>query len=151
MSPQPTAAQMDNPEDRSPPNQASAPAERHLFHLEGEYWTVVFAGASLRFRDKRGLRHLAVLLQRPHERIAAIELERLQPPDPAPDAVETAASARERARVNVTRAIRAALRRIEAHAPALAAHLEATIHTGAFCRYNPDPRAPIVWDVRSGR
>jgi len=57
----------------------------------------------------------------------------------------TAGSAAERARVNITRAIRATLTRIGAHSPALAGHLDATIHTGTFCSYTPDPRAPITW------
>jgi len=57
----------------------------------------------------------------------------------------TTGSAAERARVNITRAIRAALARIRAHSPALADHLDATIHTGTFCSYAPDPRAPITW------
>jgi tetratricopeptide (TPR) repeat protein len=51
----------------------------------------------------------------------------------------------ERARVNITRAIRGAVSRIRAHSPALADHLDATIHTGTFCAYTPDPRAPITW------
>ena len=51
----------------------------------------------------------------------------------------------ERARVNITRAIRGALSRIRAHSPALADHLHATIHTGTFCAYTPGPRAPITW------
>jgi len=54
-------------------------------------------------------------------------------------------SAAERARVNITRAIHGALARIRAHSPALAGHLDATIHTGTFCSYTPDPRAPITW------
>jgi len=57
----------------------------------------------------------------------------------------TAGSAAERARVNITRAIRATLTRIGAHSPALAGHLDATIHTGTFCSYTPDPRASITW------
>jgi tetratricopeptide (TPR) repeat protein len=57
----------------------------------------------------------------------------------------TTGSAAERARVNITRAIRAAMSRIRAHSPALAGHLDATIHTGTFCCYAPDPRAPITW------
>lgn len=56
-----------------------------------------------------------------------------------------AVSAAERARVSVTRAIRAALARIAEHGTALSAHLDATIRTGAFCSYTPDPRAPITW------
>ena len=51
----------------------------------------------------------------------------------------------ERARVNITRAIRGALSRIRVHSPALADHLDATIHTGTFCAYTPDPRTPITW------
>jgi hypothetical protein len=47
--------------------------------------------------------------------------------------------------VNITRAIHGALARIRAHSPALADHLDATIHTGTFCSYAPDPRAPITW------
>jgi hypothetical protein len=57
----------------------------------------------------------------------------------------TTGSPAERARVNITRAIRTALARIGAHSPALAGHLDATIHTGTFCSYTPDPRAPITW------
>ena len=56
-----------------------------------------------------------------------------------------AGSAAERARVNITRAIRAAVARIRAHSPALADHLKATIHTGTFCSYTPDPRALSTW------
>jgi tetratricopeptide (TPR) repeat protein len=56
-----------------------------------------------------------------------------------------AGSPAEKARVNITRAVRAALARIRTHSPALAAHLDATIHTGTFCSYAPDPRAPITW------
>lgn len=56
-----------------------------------------------------------------------------------------AASASERARVAVTRAIRAALKRIREHSAQLADHLDTTINTGTFCSYTPDPRAPIDW------
>lgn len=56
-----------------------------------------------------------------------------------------AGSAAERARVNITRAIKVALSRIRAHSPALAGHLDTTVHTGTFCSYTPDPRAPIAW------
>jgi len=56
-----------------------------------------------------------------------------------------AGSAAERARVNITRALRTALARIRACSPALADHLDATIHTGTFCSYTPDPRIPVTW------
>jgi hypothetical protein len=57
----------------------------------------------------------------------------------------TAGSAAERARVSITKVVKTALSRIRAHSPALADHLDATIHTGTFCSYTPDPRAPITW------
>jgi hypothetical protein len=56
-----------------------------------------------------------------------------------------AGSSTERARVNVTRAIRSALGRIRAHSPTVADHLDSAVRTGTFCCYSPDPRAPITW------
>lgn len=56
-----------------------------------------------------------------------------------------AASDSERARVNVTRAIRSAIDRIAEHSPALGKHFEATVKTGTFCAYTPDPRMPSSW------
>ncbi len=51
----------------------------------------------------------------------------------------------ERARVNITRAVKAALVRIREHSAALGGHLASTIRTGAFCSYTPDPRLPSSW------
>jgi hypothetical protein len=56
-----------------------------------------------------------------------------------------AASHAERARLNVTRAIRAAVANLARDNPALGRHLAATIRTGRYCAYLPDPRAPIAW------
>lgn len=56
-------------------------------------------------------------------------------------------SAGERARVSVTRAIRQAIGRIAEHHPALGKHLEVAIRTGAYCMYQPDPRAAVTWQV----
>ena len=57
-----------------------------------------------------------------------------------------AASHAERARLNVTRAIRAAMVNLARGNPSLGRHLDATIRTGRYCSYTPDPRAPISWD-----
>jgi len=54
-------------------------------------------------------------------------------------------SAAERARVNITRAIKLALRKIGEHHPALGQHLTTTIKTGSYCSYTPDTRLPITW------
>ena len=56
-----------------------------------------------------------------------------------------AASASERARASVTRAIRQAIVRIGEHQPQLGEHLGRTIRTGTYCAYMPDPRAPAAW------
>jgi hypothetical protein len=56
-----------------------------------------------------------------------------------------AASAVERARVNVSRTIGAVVRKIAAGSPALGQHLNATVRTGYFCSYTPDPRVAISW------
>jgi hypothetical protein len=56
-----------------------------------------------------------------------------------------AASASERARAAVTRAVRQAITRINEHHPELGEHLSRTIRTGTYCAYFPDPRAPADW------
>jgi hypothetical protein len=56
-----------------------------------------------------------------------------------------AASAAERARLNATRAIRTAIRRIAELDPRLGAHLEASVRTGSVCRYAPSE--PVTWRV----
>jgi hypothetical protein len=58
-----------------------------------------------------------------------------------------AASASERARINITRAIKVALDRIAEHNPALAALLTGSIRTGTFCSYTPDARLPASWQL----
>jgi non-specific serine/threonine protein kinase len=56
-----------------------------------------------------------------------------------------AASATERARVNVTRAIKTVVKKIAEQNPALELYFSTTIKTGAFCSYTPDPRFPLTW------
>ncbi len=56
-----------------------------------------------------------------------------------------AASHAERARLNVTRAIRAAIGNLARANPPLGRHLTSTIRTGRYCSYTPDPRAEIDW------
>lgn len=54
-----------------------------------------------------------------------------------------AGSASERARLNVTRAIKTAVERIAEHDADLGRLLARTIRTGTFCCYIPDPSNPI--------
>jgi hypothetical protein len=53
----------------------------------------------------------------------------------------------ERARVNVTRTLRATLEQIAERAPRAGAHLQASIRTGATCRYQPVAGGPSRWSV----
>ena len=58
-----------------------------------------------------------------------------------------AGSAGERARVNATRTIAAAVRRIGELSPRLGEHLRATVRTGYLCVYDPGPASSIRWEL----
>jgi len=58
-----------------------------------------------------------------------------------------AASLSERARINVTRAIKSSIERIAHSSSELARHLGASVRTGTFCSYSPHPGVPDSWDV----
>jgi non-specific serine/threonine protein kinase len=51
----------------------------------------------------------------------------------------------ERARLTVTKVIKAALEKIRANQPELARYLAASIKTGYFCGFTPDPKRPGTW------
>jgi hypothetical protein len=55
----------------------------------------------------------------------------------------TSGGTAERARSAVTHRIRAALRRIGDAHPQASRHLERSVTTGTFCRY--DPEEPVHW------
>jgi len=55
------------------------------------------------------------------------------------------ASSAERARINVTRAIKLALTRLKPQHPALWRHLDQTIKTGFSCSYTPELHLPSSW------
>jgi tetratricopeptide (TPR) repeat protein len=208
-----------NVDTRDP--RADQPAESHnLFKREGDYWTLIFEGHTVRVHELKGMRYLARLLADPgrelhvldlvtaesgsgaridrhrasempgsalgdagelldtrakdayRRRLAEIEedMDRARAIGDAERAAQAdverdflvrelsravgldgrdrrAASASERARVAVTRAIRKAMLRIREHHPALGEHLERTVHTGTYCSYLPDPRVPAGWHL----
>jgi len=190
----------------------------NVFRREGDYWSVIFDGQTVRVRDLKGMRYLARLLADPgreyhvldlvaaetgsgaqvdssqganlprsafgdagaildarakdayRRRLAEIEddidqaralgdAERASQADAERDFLvrelarafglggrdRRAASASERARASVTRAIRQAMARIGEHHPQLGEHLRRTIRTGTYCGYHPDPRSPAGW------
>jgi tetratricopeptide (TPR) repeat protein len=184
---------------------ASATTETNVFRREGDYWSVVFAGRTVRVRDLKGMRYLAQLLIHPgrefhvldlvaaetgqrtaladageildeqakgayRRRLAEIEEDIEQARALADTSREAqadaereflvrelaravglggrdrrAASASERARSGVTRAVRQAIARLGEHHPELGEHLDRAIRTGTYCAYAPDPGAPAAW------
>jgi len=190
----------------------------NVFRREGDYWTLIFDGSTVRVRDVKGMHYLARLLADPgreyhvldlvaaetggvahpdssqaaglpraligdagemldarakdayRRRLAEIDddidqaraigdAERAAQADTERDFLlrelaravgldgrdRRAASASERARAGVTRAVRQAITRIGGHHPQLGEHLDRTIRTGTYCAYLPDPRAPAAW------
>lgn len=126
------------PPDSGRPSETVGPPAR--FVREGGLWTLEFAGFSVLIDDLRGLHYLRELLARPDTERPAHEL--------AGDGVPASTAQRERARLNVTRAIRSALQRITEHHPLLGQHLRACVRTGQTCVYSPDPAAPPMWRLR---
>jgi tetratricopeptide (TPR) repeat protein len=183
----------------------SATTEAYVFRREGDYWSVVFEGLTVRVRDLKGMRYLAQLLVHPgrefhvldlvaaetgqqtapgdageilderaksayRRRLAEIEddveqaralgdAEREAQADAERDFLvrelagavglggrdRRAASASERARSGVTRALRQGIARIGEHHPELGEHLNRAVRTGTYCAYVPDRGAPAAW------
>jgi hypothetical protein len=106
------------------------------------------------------VRVLALLLAQPGREIHSLDLVAALDADPdVPGRFRGDRREREsgphaeRARVNVTRAIRSAIKRIAGYDSELGGELEAAVRTGAFCAYEPDPRRPRRWRIedRDGR
>jgi hypothetical protein len=119
---------------RSPPGRT--------FRQEGEYWTIIYEGALFRLRDSKGLRYLAHLLSHPGEHIRAGDLIAVaggRTGDAEPNA--------ERARVAVTKRIKASVTKIGVLHPALAVCLSTRIKTGYFCLYIGDSDKRHAWAV----
>jgi len=70
------------------------------------------------------------------------EIDRVTRPDGTPRAQS---GETERARVNVTRAIRKAIEKIGEQDPSLGHHLDHDIRTGTYCSYMPDPATAPDW------
>jgi hypothetical protein len=211
--------------DGAPAAAADADSDFASLRREGEVWTFDFGPRSVRMRDSKGVRYLAVLLANPGVEIHAVELagadseyegtdarrrpssaaelggpgaddagpvldaeakaayrrrleelreeaeeaDSFNDPERAARAREEidflqrelaaavglggrdrkAASSTERARVSVTKAIRATIKRVAEHDPMLARELEATVRTGSFCVHEPDPRHPLSWRIEA--
>lgn len=179
-----------------------SPADRCVFRKDGEYWTVVYGGQTIRLRDAKGLQTLAELLRNPGREFHATDLMAFGGPElgsagapldarakleyqrrltdlreelaeaerfgdggrasRAREEIEAlaeqlaagvglggrdrpVASHAERARVAVTQRLKTTIAKIRESQPSLARHLAASVKTGAFCSYDPEPR--VTWDA----
>ncbi|MEA2242491.1 MAG: hypothetical protein QOD24_2047, partial [Solirubrobacteraceae bacterium] len=140
------------PPPAAPVTQAAAGGRVTTLRRIGDVWMIDDGSGPLHISDGRGVRLLALLLAQPGRALKSLELVAAvdaecgtrgragrRGPESAPQA--------ERARVNVTRAIRSAIRRIAGYDPELGAELEAAVRTGASCAYEPDPRRPRRWRI----
>lgn len=104
------------------------------FAPAGDRWHIAFRDDGFSLPDSKGLRCLHHLLGRAGEDVSAASL--------VADVLGEEVVSPERARVNVTRQIRAAIGRIADHDSELAQHLTTAVNTGHACRYEPAVAAP---------
>jgi hypothetical protein len=134
---------------------AAASDEDAALRRLGDVWTLTCRGQTVHLNDSRGVRLLAVLLERPGSELHSLDLAAAidgATPSGQRDGRRSAAAERdaaqaERARINVTRALRATLTRIAGYAPGLGDELALSVRTGTYCVYAPDPRSPLRWTV----
>jgi tetratricopeptide (TPR) repeat protein len=117
---------------------AAGPERVAMLERTGDAWRVGHEPSVTLVRHSKGMSQLATLLAAPGVAFTAVELVRC-------DGGGTTES--ERARVNVTRALRGAIRRIGEHHPALGRELAATVRTGSSPRYEPQPLDGTRWRV----
>lgn len=136
---------------------SSSPSRDDALAMDGgDAGAVLDAEAKAQYR--RRLEELAEEIEEAHsyndpERAAKAEAEQ----DALVDQLATgvglggrdrrAASQSERARVNVTKALRSAIAIIGETRRSLGHHFQTTVRTGSFCSYNPDPSRPNPWRV----
>ena len=53
---------------------ASPPTDTNVFRREGDYWSVIFEGRTVRVRDRKGMRYLAQLLAHPGREFHVLDL-----------------------------------------------------------------------------
>lgn len=108
-----------------------------MWSLDGDHWTIDYAGVVVRLRDSKGMRHLTRLVANPNRRFHALEL--------ADD--DSVGGDAERARQAVRRALQSSISRIATAHPALGEHFRTAVRSGTYSSYTPDPRAPVHWVI----
>ena len=122
-----------------------------VFRCEGDYWTITLGGVEMRLRNTKGLLYLAHLLARPGQSVAADELARIGSTAGGAHARRRSGAggdaASGRSRVMVTKAIKAAIRKVRTLDISVGHNLAISIHTGYSCVYEPAPIHPVRWMV----
>jgi tetratricopeptide (TPR) repeat protein len=148
---------------------ASPGTERHVLELAAEggagFGLAPAAGAQAPLLDAQAKaayrRRIAALTEERDEAASCNDLARAEKAEAELEALiaqlrgalglggrdRAAAAESERARISVSRAVKTALSRIDDALPDLGTHLRATIRTGTFCSYVPDPRVPVPWTL----
>lgn len=143
--------------DRVPPpslSESRLPEEIvNTILLEGDYFTLIYCGRTLRLRSSKGLHYLSQLLARPFSGFAPELLTRAQSNARATmrRVAGTTPQSRERARVAVTKAIKSTINKIRRSDPALGRLLGVAIRTGYVCEYQPDTDIQARWKVEGIR
>jgi tetratricopeptide (TPR) repeat protein len=128
-------------EEHSPP-----PANTNSLTMRqvGDSWIIRYGSIEFHLKDMRGVRLLAALVAEPGREFHVLDLSHGgKAPTEAVDrgdaggVLDEEARRQYRARVNVQRRIRDAIRRIEGHHPRLAEHLDRSVRTGTYCAYEP--------------
>jgi AAA ATPase-like protein len=119
-------------------DQHSARENVALLERTGDAWRVGAEPTVTLVRHSKGMSQLATLLAAPGVPFPAVDLVGCDGSD---------TSDAERARVNVTRALRAAIRRIAEHDPGLGRELGAAVRTGSSPRFEPRPLDGTRWRV----
>jgi tetratricopeptide (TPR) repeat protein len=117
-----------------------SPANTNDFSMNqvGDSWVIRYGDVEFHLKDMRGVRLLATLVASPGREFHVLDLSGGSRVAAVPiDRGRRVGSASERARVNVQRRIRDAIRRIENHHPGLAKHLDRSVRTGTYCTYEP--------------
>ena len=208
-------------------SQAGLPAGDATLRRAGDVWTITYGGRTIHLNDGRGVRLLALLLERPGREVHSLDLmaavdgagtsagiehsggqetagsfgvqggagpaldakAKQQYRDRVAELVAALAGAEarrdhaaaglaraelafvrrelsaavgiggrdrqtgshaERARINVTRAVRSTIKRIAGYDAPLGAELQQGVRTGTFCVYAPDALHPLRWTVERG-
>jgi hypothetical protein len=144
----PAAALARAPEASSTPATPPAPGTATMRRV-GAVWTIDDGRTKLHLNDGRGVRLLALLLERPGTEVHSLELVAIVDGTAPPQGARSGSHA-ERARINVTRAIRSTLKRIAGYDARLGRELDSGVRTGTYCVYEPDPRRALRWVVDGG-